>query len=152
MVLTHYCFSMEMEYFVNETTWIERLRFYCIKNHRTSTWWHTAICHLVHSWYYLFTGFRFRLLNFLIKIASVLLYIIRASLDDPMTTDWCVLCTITWLLFNLYILFSCGLCSVNWTDPSSNPTWHNQYKFSWQPLLFVSRGFPIWGIQVSVYL
>uniref|UniRef100_A0AAR2JN85 Potassium sodium-activated channel subfamily T member 2b n=1 Tax=Pygocentrus nattereri TaxID=42514 RepID=A0AAR2JN85_PYGNA len=61
--------SMQVEFYVNENTFKERLKLFFIKNQRSSL--------------------RVRLFNFFLKVVSCLLYIVRVLLDDPHEQkDW----------------------------------------------------------------
>ncbi|KAK3511610.1 hypothetical protein QTP70_011547 [Hemibagrus guttatus] len=61
---------VQVEFYVNENTFKERLKLFFIKNQRSSL--------------------RVRLFNFFLKVVSCLLYIVRVLLDDPREQkDWC---------------------------------------------------------------
>ncbi|CAK8690807.1 unnamed protein product [Clavelina lepadiformis] len=104
---------MDLKLFVTESTFAERLRYYFIKNQTTSL--------------------RIRLLKFTIKILTVVLYFVRASMDNVRLTGG----------FPDY-----GWCASALTG--TNDTWihQNQYQFSWQPIIWVRRNIIIWHIQV----
>ncbi|XP_068167977.1 potassium channel subfamily T member 1 [Antennarius striatus] len=65
---------VQVEFYVNENTFKERLKLFFIKNQRSSL--------------------RIRLFNFSLKILTCVLYIVRVSLDDPMEVNGssCALC------------------------------------------------------------
>uniref|UniRef100_A0A8C5GSM7 RCK N-terminal domain-containing protein n=1 Tax=Gouania willdenowi TaxID=441366 RepID=A0A8C5GSM7_GOUWI len=66
--------QVQVEFYVNENTFKERLKLFFIKNQRSSL--------------------RIRLFNFALKILTCVLYIVRVSLDDPdeFNSTACVLC------------------------------------------------------------
>uniref|UniRef100_H2ZJZ3 RCK N-terminal domain-containing protein n=1 Tax=Ciona savignyi TaxID=51511 RepID=H2ZJZ3_CIOSA len=82
---------MQFKLFVNESTMAERLRYYFVKNQTISL--------------------RIRLMKFLLKVITVVLYIMRAAMED-------------------------------------NPSWKNQYEFSWALIIWVERHPAIWVAQV----
>ncbi|XP_070614811.1 potassium channel subfamily T member 1 isoform X3 [Erythrolamprus reginae] len=59
---------VEVEFYVNENTFKERLKLFFIKNQRSSL--------------------RIRLFNFSLKLLTCLLYIVRVLLDDPQQIGW----------------------------------------------------------------
>ncbi|KAL2101607.1 hypothetical protein ACEWY4_003368 [Coilia grayii] len=59
--------GVQVEFYVNENTFKERLKLFFIKNQRSSL--------------------RVRLFNFFLKVLSCLLYILRVLLDDPRETE-----------------------------------------------------------------
>uniref|UniRef100_A0A8C1N8S2 RCK N-terminal domain-containing protein n=1 Tax=Cyprinus carpio TaxID=7962 RepID=A0A8C1N8S2_CYPCA len=59
---------VQVEFYVNENTFKERLKLFFIKNQRSSL--------------------RVRLFNFFLKVLSCLLYIVRVLLDDPSLIIW----------------------------------------------------------------
>uniref|UniRef100_A0A9J7YAK9 Potassium sodium-activated channel subfamily T member 2b n=1 Tax=Cyprinus carpio carpio TaxID=630221 RepID=A0A9J7YAK9_CYPCA len=72
-----YPVTVQVEFYVNENTFKERLKLFFIKNQRSSL--------------------RVRLFNFFLKVLSCLLYILRVLLDDPREErDW----RVTLLFFN----------------------------------------------------
>ncbi|KAM9743215.1 potassium channel subfamily T member 1 isoform 2-T2 [Menidia menidia] len=64
--------QVQVEFYVNENTFKERLKLFFIKNQRSSL--------------------RIRLFNFALKILTCVLYIVRVSLDDPKDINPCVIC------------------------------------------------------------
>ncbi|GCC31210.1 hypothetical protein chiPu_0009667 [Chiloscyllium punctatum] len=66
-------FRVQVEFYVNENTFKERLKLFFIKNQRSSL--------------------RIRLFNFSLKLLSCLLYIIRVLLDDPRERNGCWGCS-----------------------------------------------------------
>ncbi|KAF4074445.1 hypothetical protein AMELA_G00239450 [Ameiurus melas] len=60
---------VQVEFYVNENTFKERLKLFFIKNQRSSL--------------------RIRLFNLSLKLLTCLLYILRVSLDDPTTQVTC---------------------------------------------------------------
>uniref|UniRef100_H2ZT11 Potassium sodium-activated channel subfamily T member 2 n=1 Tax=Latimeria chalumnae TaxID=7897 RepID=H2ZT11_LATCH len=66
-------FRVQVEFYVNENTFKERLKLFFIKNQRSSL--------------------RIRLFNFSLKLLSCLLYIIRVLLDDPTQGNGCWDCS-----------------------------------------------------------
>nr|XP_039272908.1 potassium channel subfamily T member 2-like isoform X1 [Styela clava] len=67
---------VQLKLFVKDSTWRERLRFYFVKNQRTSL--------------------RIRLFNFILKVCSVSLYVFRAIYENPETTTCCGWCERNW--------------------------------------------------------
>ncbi|GAA6068240.1 potassium channel subfamily T member 2 isoform X1 [Tachysurus ichikawai] len=63
---------VQVEFYVNENTFKERLKLFFIKNQRSSL--------------------RVRLFNFFLKVVSCLLYIVRVLLDDPREQKDCPGC------------------------------------------------------------
>ncbi|XP_010848471.1 PREDICTED: potassium channel subfamily T member 1-like [Bison bison bison] len=64
---------VQVEFYVNENTFKERLKLFFIKNQRSSL--------------------RIRLFNFSLKLLTCLLYIVRVLLDDPaLGIGWWVTC------------------------------------------------------------
>ncbi|XP_066569146.1 potassium channel subfamily T member 1 [Amia ocellicauda] len=63
---------VQVEFYVNENTFKERLKLFFIKNQRSSL--------------------RIRLFNFSLKLLTCLLYIVRVLLDDPKETSECMGC------------------------------------------------------------
>uniref|UniRef100_A0A8C9UY73 Potassium sodium-activated channel subfamily T member 1 n=1 Tax=Scleropages formosus TaxID=113540 RepID=A0A8C9UY73_SCLFO len=59
---------VQVEFYVNENTFKERLKLFFIKNQRSSL--------------------RIRIFNFSLKLLTCLLYIVRVMLDDPTQTGW----------------------------------------------------------------
>uniref|UniRef100_A0A8C1Z792 Si:dkey-21e5.1 n=1 Tax=Cyprinus carpio TaxID=7962 RepID=A0A8C1Z792_CYPCA len=68
-VINHFTALVQVEFYVNENTFKERLKLFFIKNQRSSL--------------------RIRLFNFSLKLLTCLLYIIRVSLDDPTNQVTC---------------------------------------------------------------
>ncbi|KPP76705.1 potassium channel subfamily T member 1-like [Scleropages formosus] len=60
--------KVQVEFYVNENTFKERLKLFFIKNQRSSL--------------------RIRIFNFSLKLLTCLLYIVRVMLDDPTQTGW----------------------------------------------------------------
>ncbi|XP_075323542.1 potassium channel subfamily T member 1 isoform X8 [Odontesthes bonariensis] len=63
---------VQVEFYVNENTFKERLKLFFIKNQRSSL--------------------RIRLFNFALKILTCVLYIVRVSLENPNDVNPCVIC------------------------------------------------------------
>ncbi|XP_016131067.1 potassium channel subfamily T member 2-like [Sinocyclocheilus grahami] len=114
---------VQVEFYVNENTFKERLKLFFIKNQRSSL--------------------RIRLFNLSLKLLTCLLYIIRVSLDDPTNQVTCARkhCTnITDALCNK----ACGNYTTNLTtDP---------IQINWELIFWVNRRVPVWAIQVTVAL
>nr|XP_026694653.1 potassium channel subfamily T member 2 isoform X1 [Ciona intestinalis] len=104
---------MKLKLFVNESTMAERLRYYFVKNQTISL--------------------RIRLLKFLLKIFTVVLYILRAAMEDRHRSTCCGMCV-----------------RINTTDGPDqvNPYWTDQYTFSWTLIVWVDRHTVIWIVQV----
>ncbi|XP_075323537.1 potassium channel subfamily T member 1 isoform X4 [Odontesthes bonariensis] len=64
--------QVQVEFYVNENTFKERLKLFFIKNQRSSL--------------------RIRLFNFALKILTCVLYIVRVSLENPNDVNPCVIC------------------------------------------------------------
>ncbi|KAI1904764.1 hypothetical protein AGOR_G00009050 [Albula goreensis] len=64
--------QVQVEFYVNENTFKERLKLFFIKNQRSSL--------------------RIRIFNFCLKLLTCLLYIVRVMLDDPLIQPECVDC------------------------------------------------------------
>ncbi|XP_072243548.1 potassium channel subfamily T member 1 isoform X4 [Leuresthes tenuis] len=64
--------QVQVEFYVNENTFKERLKLFFIKNQRSSL--------------------RIRLFNFALKILTCVLYIVRVSLENPKDVNPCVIC------------------------------------------------------------
>ncbi|XP_016414918.1 potassium channel subfamily T member 1-like [Sinocyclocheilus rhinocerous] len=115
--------QVQVEFYVNENTFKERLKLFFIKNQRSSL--------------------RIRLFNLSLKLLTCLLYIIRVSLDDPTNQVTCARkhCTnITDALCNK----ACGNYTTNLTtDP---------IQINWELIFWVNRRVPVWAIQVTVAL
>ncbi|XP_059403592.1 potassium channel subfamily T member 1-like isoform X3 [Carassius carassius] len=115
--------QVQVEFYVNENTFKERLKLFFIKNQRSSL--------------------RIRLFNLSLKLLTCLLYIIRVSLDDPtnqVTCTWKHCTNITDALCNK----TCGNYTTNLT---ADPT-----QINWELIFWVNRRVPVWAIQVTVAL
>ncbi|XP_030647164.1 potassium channel subfamily T member 1 isoform X5 [Chanos chanos] len=82
---------VQVEFYVNENTFKERLKLFFIKNQRSSL--------------------RIRLFNLSLKLLTCLLYILRVSLDDPTTQDPCAR---LWGILCVSYTFSIESTEINW--------------------------------------
>nr|XP_055056696.1 potassium channel subfamily T member 1 isoform X6 [Misgurnus anguillicaudatus] len=114
---------VQVEFYVNENTFKERLKLFFIKNQRSSL--------------------RIRLFNLSLKLLTCLLYIIRVSLDDPTTQVTCARKNCTNITDTL-----CGKSCANYT---SNLT-TDPIEINWDLIFWVNRRVPVWAIQVTVAL
>uniref|UniRef100_A0A8C5ETF8 Potassium channel subfamily T member 2-like n=1 Tax=Gouania willdenowi TaxID=441366 RepID=A0A8C5ETF8_GOUWI len=88
---------VQVEFYVNENTFKERLKLFFIKNQRSSL--------------------RVRMFNFALKVLSCLLYIVRVLLDNPQEErqDWKLIIWVDrplplWTLQWCFLTHVCGLC------------------------------------------
>ncbi|XP_065140412.1 potassium channel subfamily T member 1 isoform X5 [Paramisgurnus dabryanus] len=114
---------VQVEFYVNENTFKERLKLFFIKNQRSSL--------------------RIRLFNLSLKLLTCLLYIIRVSLDDPTTQVTCARKNCT----NI----SDALCGKSCANYPSNLT-TDPIEINWDLIFWVNRRVPVWAIQVTVAL
>ncbi|XP_065140407.1 potassium channel subfamily T member 1 isoform X2 [Paramisgurnus dabryanus] len=115
--------QVQVEFYVNENTFKERLKLFFIKNQRSSL--------------------RIRLFNLSLKLLTCLLYIIRVSLDDPTTQVTCARKNCT----NI----SDALCGKSCANYPSNLT-TDPIEINWDLIFWVNRRVPVWAIQVTVAL
>ncbi|KPP72575.1 potassium channel subfamily T member 2-like [Scleropages formosus] len=134
---------VQVEFYVNENTFKERLKLFFIKNQRSSL--------------------RVRLFNFSLKVLSCLLYIIRVLLDDPREGRAGWRRGSAWLWRGPRGGF-CGdvaeaagclrvrTCrSVRSSDcPKQNASAHAWSHFDWSLIIWVNRPVPLWALQVLV--
>ncbi|KTG04857.1 hypothetical protein cypCar_00010131 [Cyprinus carpio] len=115
--------QVQVEFYVNENTFKERLKLFFIKNQRSSL--------------------RIRLFNFSLKLLTCLLYIIRVSLDDPTNQVTCARkhCT------NITDALCSKACGNYTTNLTADPT-----QINWELIFWVNRRVPVWAIQVTVAL
>ncbi|XP_051751493.1 potassium channel subfamily T member 1 isoform X7 [Ctenopharyngodon idella] len=114
---------VQVEFYVNENTFKERLKLFFIKNQRSSL--------------------RIRLFNLSLKLLTCLLYIIRVSLDDPSNQVACARkhCT------NITDALCSKTCANYTTNLTTDPT-----QINWELIFWVNRRVPVWAIQVTVAL
>ncbi|MBN3324495.1 KCNT2 protein, partial [Atractosteus spatula] len=114
---------VQIEFYVNENTFKERLKLFFIKNQRSSL--------------------RIRLFHFSLKLLSCFLYICRVLLDDPTKGNGWFL-----TILHMFIISSMGDCG-RWG--CSNQT-YTLLGIDWSPIIWVRRSLPLWGLQVAVAL
>ena len=79
---------VQVEYFSNEKSFKERLRQYFIKNQKSSKYKKLKQFFIYkHPLYYNLLGLRIRILNFIIKFFTCVLYVVRVNLDDSLTQN-----------------------------------------------------------------
>ncbi|CAM4407498.1 unnamed protein product [Leuciscus chuanchicus] len=120
---------VQVEFYVNENTFKERLKLFFIKNQRSSEFSARPSggsncgfsCPLSCP-----VRLRVRLFNFFLKVVSCLLYIVRVLLDDPRDERDCPGCL------------------------RQNASAHNRSHFDWSLIIWVNRPLPLWALQVLV--
>eukprot|EP00071_Canis_lupus_P045761 XP_022279318.1 potassium channel subfamily T member 1 isoform X1 [Canis lupus familiaris] len=112
--------QVQVEFYVNENTFKERLKLFFIKNQRSSL--------------------RIRLFNFSLKLLTCLLYIVRVLLDDPALGIGCSHLR----LWEALSVLRWGCPKQNYTFNGSSS------EINWAPILWVERKMTLWAIQVIV--
>ncbi|RXN03936.1 potassium channel subfamily T member 2-like protein [Labeo rohita] len=148
---------VQVEFYVNENTFKERLKLFFIKNQRSSL--------------------RVRLFNFFLKVLSCLLYIVRVLLDDPredrdcaeetayrgvhakemqVTTGWSKVKTVGSIFSSEKSSCGVGERECGWTKGNpgclrQNASAHNRSHFDWSLIIWVNRPLPLWALQGNVW-
>ncbi|KAJ8260519.1 hypothetical protein COCON_G00162420 [Conger conger] len=114
---------VQVEFYVNENTFKERLKLFFIKNQRSSL--------------------RIRIFNFCLKLLTCLLYTVRVMLDKS-ADNWsrCADCQLNKTAYTAG--FNCADCLLNKTTYSTD--------INWEVIFWVDRKLHVWAIQVIVAL
>ncbi|XP_035246573.1 potassium channel subfamily T member 1 isoform X7 [Anguilla anguilla] len=114
---------VQVEFYVNENTFKERLKLFFIKNQRSSL--------------------RIRIFNFCLKLLTCLLYTVRVMLDKS-ADNWshCADCQLNKTTYATGI--NCVDCQLNKTTYSTG--------INWEVIFWVDRKLYVWAIQVIVAL